>query len=53
VNFVSTASLVVPGISFTITLSFQTIALIKLDLPTFGLPAKAKLTTESSKVSNL
>jgi hypothetical protein len=37
-SFVSTLSLVVPLISFTITLSFPTRALTILDFPTFGFP---------------
>jgi hypothetical protein len=39
-NGVSIASLVVPSILLTITLSSFKIAFVKLDFPTFGLPIK-------------
>gem|GEM_PF-3043686 len=47
-NTESTESLVVHGISLTITRFSPVIALIMLDLPTFGLPMIASLMNASS-----
>jgi hypothetical protein len=52
INLVSILSLVVQAISFTITLSFQTRALIILDFPTFGLPIIASFIKLSSTSSS-
>ena len=50
-KYVSIASLVVPAISETITLSSPNILFISEDFPAFGLPITATLIVSSSSIS--
>ncbi|KAF5050969.1 hypothetical protein DSECCO2_423890 [anaerobic digester metagenome] len=52
-NFVSMASLVVPGMSLTITLSSPMILLIMDDFPALGLPITAILMLSSSSAVSI